>query len=154
MNKSTIIFIAIIYIASIAIINIFGMEMAIYNKDIAVSSILCINETDERIRVIENEGKSKVLYVEFTEPYDKDTAQGTYIQIQYRVLPDDASNKKITFVYDTTDSRFEFDKHNNGEYNGLVYFYKPAFIDVKIMSTDGRKVQTTIKLLAYPSQQS
>ena len=47
MNKITIIFIAIIFIGSIAIVNLFGMEMAVYNKEIPVTSILCINENDE-----------------------------------------------------------------------------------------------------------
>ena len=49
MNKITIIFIAIVFIGSIGIVNLFGMEMAIYNQDIPVTSILCINETEENV---------------------------------------------------------------------------------------------------------
>lgn len=149
MNKVTIIFISIIFIASIAIINLFGMEMAVYNKEIPVTSIVCINENDDNLKVVDKEGQSKILWVDFTGAYDKETNTGTYIQIQYRVFPDDASNKRITFVTDHGDTRYEFDKHSNGEYNGLVFFYKPAIIsDVKIMSTDGRKVYTTVTLIA------
>lgn len=149
MNKATIIFIAIIYIGSIAIINLFGMEMAVYNKEIPVSSIICINESDDNLRVIDKEGQSKTLWVDFTEAYDKNTNTGTYIQIKYRVLPDNASIKGVTFVCNHDNPRYEFDKHSNGEYTGLVFFYKPAIIsDVKIMSTDGRKVYTTVTLVA------
>jgi len=149
MNKITIIFISIVFVASIAIINLFGMKMAVYNKEIPVTNILCINETDEDLKVVDKPGQSKILWVDFTEAYDKETNTGTYIQIQYRVLPDDATIKGVTFVCDHNDPRYEFDKHSNGEYNGLVFFYKPAIIsDVKIMSKDGRKVYTTVTLVA------
>ena len=52
MRKSTIIFIAVIYIASIAVISLFGMKMSVYNEIIPVTSILCLNETDDNVEVI------------------------------------------------------------------------------------------------------
>lgn len=153
MNKITLILIAIVFVGSIAIVNLFGMEIAVYNKEVPVTSIICINESDENLKVVDKPGQSKILWVDFTEPFNKETNEGTYIQIKYRMLPDNATDKGVTFVCDHTDSRYEFDKHSNGEYNGLVFFYKPATIsNVKIMSTDGRRVFTTITLIARVNQ--
>lgn len=149
MNKATLILIAIVFIGSIALINLFGMEMSVYNEDIPVTSILCINESDERVSVISKPNQTLQLKTTFTDAYDKETNEGTFIQIQYRVLPDNASNKKVKFIFDEKDTRFEFyQNEDSGEYTGLVLFYKPASVPVTIMSADGRKVIKKIILRA------
>lgn len=153
MNKATLIIIAIVFIGSIALINLFGMEMSVYNEDIPVASILCINESDERVQVIDRPNQDLQLKTTFTEAYNKDTNEGTFIQIQYRVLPDNASNKKVKFSgFNESDSRYEFYKNEEtGEYTGLVLFYKPATVPVTITSTDGRRVVKKVILRVLPN---
>jgi len=147
MKKSTVIFIAIIYLSSIAIISFFGMKIAVYNEIIPVTAIECINETDENVEVTYSDDK-KILKVPFTEPANIEEISGTMIQIQFRVLPDNASEKEVKFVY-SENERVYFYKNENGEETGLVLFSGKANIRVTIMSTDGRRVMTEITLWAY-----
>ena len=149
MRKSTIIFIVVIYIASIAAISLFGMKMSVYNEFIPVTSILCLNETENGVEVINGEDNNTILKTKFTEPYDKNTQTGTMIQLYWRVEPDNASVKNVKFVYDENNSRVEFYKTEDGEYTGLVLFYKKSMIDVTIMSTDGRRIYKEVSLWAY-----
>ena len=148
MKKSTIMFIVVIYIASITIISLFGMKMSVYNEFIPVTSILCLNETEDGVEVI-NSNHSTILKTKFEEPYDKATQTGTMIQLYWRVEPDNASVKNVKFIYDENNSRVEFYQTEDGEYTGLVLFYKKSMIDVKIMSTDGRRVYKEVTLWAY-----
>lgn len=148
MRKSTIIFIVVIYIASIAAISLFGMKMSVYNELIPVTSILCLNETDENVEVIEDD-ENTIIRTKFEDPYDKTTQTGTMIQLLWRVEPDNASVKDVKFIYDENNHRVEFYKTEDGEYTGLVLFYKKSMIDVKIMSTDGRRIYKEVTLWAY-----
>lgn len=148
MRKSTIIFIVVIYIASIAAISLFGMKMSVYNELIPVTSILCLNETDENVEVINNDDNT-IIRTKFDTPYDKTTQTGTMIQLLWRVEPDNASVKDVKFIYDENNTRVEFYKTEEGEYTGLVLFYKKSMIDVKIMSTDGRRIYKEVTLWAY-----
>ena len=101
MKKSTIIMIAIVYIASIVFISLFGMRAIIFEEVIPVTKVECINVSDERVTVTESNG-SKVLNIPFTEPGTLDengSPQGTFVYINVRVYPDNATNQNIIFVY-------------------------------------------------------
>ena len=148
MKKSTIILIVIIYISSILVISLFGMKMSVYNEFIPVSAILCLNNTDENIERIDSEDNI-IIKIKFTSPYDINSGKGTKFQIYWRVMPDNATIKNVKFLYDESNSRLEFYKTEDGEYTGLVLFYNKTISTVKISSTDGRKVYTTITLWAY-----
>ena len=51
MKKSTLVVIAIIYVASIVIISLFGMKAVVYNEVIPVTQIECLNQTDSNSEV-------------------------------------------------------------------------------------------------------
>jgi len=97
MKKSTIMFIVVIYIASITVISLFGMKMSVYNEFIPVTSILCLNETEDGVEVI-NDNDNLILKTKFETPYDKATQTGTMIQLYWRVEPDNASVKDVKFL--------------------------------------------------------
>lgn len=139
MKKATLIVIGIIYLASIVIISVFGLKSVIYNEVIPVTSIECLNETDENSTVTISDGK-KLIKVPFTEPGDPETLTGTMVQLTWRVLPDNATTKNVRFVYDTNLTRVNFIKDDEGNELGLILFTGPTLLDVKIVSTDGTRV--------------
>ena len=57
MKKSTFILILIIFIASIPIINFFGLNAKVYDEVVNVSAIECINTSDEYSTVSTNKNK-------------------------------------------------------------------------------------------------
>lgn len=148
MKKSTLIIILIIYVASIAIINFFGMSVKLYDEVINVTAVECINKTDKNTEVIESTDK-KILKVKFTEPANATDLTGTMLQLQWRVLPDNATVKDVQFVYNTQNTRVEFYEDEKGRKTGLMLFSGPTMLDVRIMSTDGLRKYADVLVWVY-----
>ena len=147
MKKSTLIMIAIVYIASIVIISIFGMKSVVYNEVIPVTKIECLNVTDDKTEV-EYDGDTNVISVQYKRPGNAEILSGTMVQLSWRVLPDNASNKKVKFVHNQT-TRAEFVKDEAGNEVGLILFTGKVVLNIKIMSTDGTQVFEEIVVWAY-----
>ncbi len=142
MKKSTLIIILVIYVASIAAINFFGLSVKVYDKIINVTSVECINRDDEERGIIVSEEEyGKYISVKFTEP-------GMLFALEWRTFPDNATNKDVQFVYDKTSQRFEFMKDDFGRETGRILIYKPVQFSVSIMSCDGtlKKADVTISV--------
>lgn len=151
MNKATVILIAVIYVASIVFISLFGMRAIVYIEVVPVTRVECINTTDEKVTVYESNG-TKVLSLPFTTPGEINqygNAEGTYLQLYWRVYPDNASNKEVRFVYNTDLTRFEFVKDGEGNDLGLILFNGPTTFSLSIMATDGTRVSDTILIDVY-----
>lgn len=149
MKKSTIILIAIVYIASIVVISVLGLKAKIYDEIFSVTSIECLNETDDNVYVEEYNGK-KVINIQYEGEGNMETLEGTMVQLVYRVLPDNATNKKVKFVYNETLTRIHFVKDDKGNDLGLVLFTGTGIFNVRIMATDGSQVYTDIVINVYP----
>lgn len=150
MKKTTTILIAIVFVASVAIISFFGMRIKVYNQIVPVTQIECLNKNDEQLNIrVKESNNTTIIQTRFTTPADVVSQSGTMIQLYWRVLPDDATTKDVMFVYDKTNTRATIFKNENGEETGLVLFYKPCILDVKIMSTDGRRIIKEITVAAY-----
>lgn len=153
MKKIAIILIGIIYISSIAIISIFGVKSVIYDEKIPVTSIVCTNVTDNYTTVVENSHGEKVIKTPFTQAAkDENDTSGTKIQLTWKVLPDNASNKNVKFIYPESTS-YTFVKNIHGDEVGLITFYNAALFNVTIQSTDGTKISTVAIIWAMPSEQ-
>ena len=141
MKKSSIILISIVYVASIIMISVFGLRSVVYNEVIPVQQIECINETKSGINVGQTSTGIKTIIANFNSSSDKT------LTLEWRVLPDNASNKNVLFVYDPN-SAFEFLKDENGKEIGQIKFKSSVITSVKIMAEDGSKVFTEIRIRA------
>lgn len=140
MKKATLMLIAVVYVASIVVISVLGLKSVVYNRVVPVQKIECINEPDENVDVAYQDGK-KLIKVKYIDT-------NTMIQLYWRVLPDDATNNEVRFVYDRNSSRVHFEKIN-GKENGLVFFSGKVVLNVRIMAADGSRVYTEVVLWAY-----
>ena len=102
MKKSVVILIAIIYVASIALVTFFGLKHNSFFEDVLVTNI---EITNKGISYDENNLKYVVV----------PKGQQTY-KIEYKVSPDNAVNKAVTFVTDKDNPFATVDE------NGLVTF--------------------------------
>lgn len=141
MKKSSIILISIVYIASIVFISVFGLRSVVYNEVIPVQKVECINETANGVTVGQTSTGIKTIIVNFGQSSNKT------LTLEWRVLPDNASNKNVQFVYDSN-SAFEFLKDEQGKEIGQIVFKKSVITTVKIMAEDGSKVFTEIRIRA------
>ena len=167
MKKVIILVIGLIYVASIAVVNFFGLEVQVFEGTTYVSEI-----TVDRVRVLNPDAETdfvepdanlvngKKLYrIEFTpapegEPYTdapESIAQNpNAVFLDLLFSPNDADNKKVSFVYDeaaTAGKAVFFEEEHT------VVFLKPGqLISLTVKAEDGSNVQTSILLLALPAQ--
>ena len=160
MKKTIIIIILAIYIASIAIVNFFGLEIKVFDgityvTDIQCESITVQNENPITIESLYSIGGKKLFEFDFIPapedaPYTDDDESiiknPNAVQINYEVFP---------HLADDTSVKFEFDKTANEgvvvfhELSRTFVFLKPnRMVDITIRATDGSNVSIHIKLIA------
>lgn len=131
MKKSVVIIIALIYIASIALVSFFGLQFKVFEEVISVERVEITNEGQKYGG--ENIGDYVVIY-----PNEK--GEWRY-QIQYRVFPDNASNTDVDFAYEEV-------SYASIDENGVVVFTSPGTFRVKVVATDGSNCEDTITIIA------
>ena len=132
MKKSVIVLIFLIYLASIVFINIFGMKILSYDEQIYASSIECIN-TDMNLH---SSGEYKWVMLNYTD--------GLTYTIEHRVYPENATNRKATYIYDTENPNISINK------NGVCTFSNITSSDVftvTLKTSDGTNKTAIIKFV-------
>ena len=117
MKKSVVILIAVIYVASIAVVTFFGLKHNTFFDDIPLEKVEIVNEGIRYTR----DGQKYIVI----EP-----GQDTF-QIEYIVSPDDAVNKNVNFIIDEQSTIATVDE------NGLVTFNKMGSVIVYVVADDG-----------------
>lgn len=134
MKKSVIIIIGVIYIASIVLIGFLGMKITSYDEIFYVNKIECINEN-----AVEKEDGSKSI--EFI--YDENLPpEENVVQIFWKVYPEDATNRRVEFMYDKESKVGYVDN------NGRVWLKRVGTLTVQIKSTDGSNIIQIVKIIS------
>ena len=133
MKKSVVVLIAVIYVTSVALVSFFGLKAKMYIDKVYVESIEIL-DPDGRIK-IDEEGNPYVTIV------PDENGERKY-QIQYRVYPDNASSKEVSFNYDKQNTNVTIDE------NGVVTFKKKGSVIVYIKATDGSGVDAQLEITA------
>ena len=132
MKKSVVILIALIYIASIALVSFFGLQFKVFNEIIYSSKIELLNEDIK----IDKNGMPYALA-------EKGEDGIWRYQLSYRVHPDNVTNSAVTYSYDNQNNTVSVDE------NGVVTFTKKGVVTVEILPKDGSpEVSATIKIWA------
>ena len=132
MKKSVIVLIFLIYLASIVFINIFGMKILSHDEQVYATSIECINEDMKP----HSSGEYKWVMLDYVE--------GLTYTIEHRVYPENATNSKATYIYDTDNPSLSINK------NGVCTFSNITSSDVftvTLKTSDGTNKSTVIKFI-------
>ena len=136
MKKSVIILIALIYVASVALVSFFGLQFKVFEEVIPVEKVEITNQVDDY-----NETWGD--YVVITQPNEKGEVR---YQINYRVYPENATNSKVSFSYQATpEGCATIDEF------GVVSFNSPGMIKVFVITTDGGDAQDTLTVISTVS---
>ena len=114
MKKSVVILIALIYVASIALVGFLGLKANTYNEVVYVESIEILSSYS----VDRHTGDKFITFM----PQGDERS----IQINARCLPDDASDKNIVFTLDKTCTVATVDG------NGLLTFVEDVSVPVSV----------------------
>ena len=132
MKKSVVIIIALIYLVAIALVSFFGLQFKVFEQIIPVERIEILNEG-----LKENATWGKYVVIQ-------KNAEGEWkYQIDYRVYPDDATDTRVSFSYDS-----QAHPGVSIDETGVVTFTTSDMVKVKIISMDGGNVETTITIIA------
>ena len=103
------------------------------------------NKTENNIQVEEVSG-TKTIYMQYVGEGNVEEQTGTILQLECRVLPDNATNKEVRYVY----SRDQYPQVEiyqiNGRETGTIIFRGPALLSLRIYSTDGTNVYTEVTI--------
>ena len=157
MKKIIVLIILAVYIASIAVVNFFGLEVKVFDTVTYVSSIQCDTITfhGDNSKVItpsQYTGKDKntpqfvfdfippPAGTEYTADPESIVSNPNVVEINYEVMP---------HLADITDVKFEYDKDAGvavyNEQYGYFIFLKPnRSLTVTVKAIDGSNVSTTI----------
>ena len=116
MKKSVVILIGLIYVASILVVTFFGLKHNTFFDDIVVENVEIINEG--------------IRYTRDGQKYIVISPGETTFQIEYKVTPEDAVNKIVSFVIDSQNSIATVDE------NGLVTFSDIGSVIVYVVADD------------------
>ena len=89
------------------------------------------------------------ITIKFDKPANKNLMTGTMLQLDLRVLPDNATKKELSFTSTASDEEVEFFTDESGKQTGLILFYEPTSIfEVFVKSTDNSNVTLRLKIWA------
>ena len=130
MKKPVVILIALIYIASVALVSFFGLQYKVFEEVIPVERIEITNEGQ---KYSETQGDYLVIY--------PDENGERRVKIDYHVYPDNATNTAVDFAYE------EREGVTVDEF-GVVTFSKSGLIKVRVIATDGSNAEDTLLIVA------
>lgn len=144
MKKSTLIMIGIIYIASIIIVSIFGLKAVMYDVVVPVTKVeIGILEQQDNVYMYERNG-TKIIQVEYIGAGDVNTLEGTVLQLQVRVYPDNATDKSVKYMFDRESNPFVTMHTLDERETGAVVFSGIGSFEMRVYSTDGTNIYDTV----------
>lgn len=132
MKKSVVIIIALIYVASIALVSFFGLAFNVFEEIVYVNAIEILNDDVEQIEGVD--------YCDCFVVIEPDENGIIKYQIEYRVYPDKATNKGVNFVYDEQTAAAE--GITVDEYGVVTFSKTGTSITIKLIPKDGSDVSS------------
>lgn len=161
MKKTMVIIILVVFIASIAIVNFFGLEIKVFDGITYVEKIECNSITVQNENPVtltpQRELNDIPLFVfefipssdgEYTTDEESIIKNPNAVQINYEVFPHIADETGVVFEYDQSSNIAVFH-----EFSRTFTFIKPNKIfTITVRSTDGSNKSTTISVIGIPKK--
>ena len=133
MKKSVVILIALVYVASIALVSFFGLQFKVFNEEVYVDGIAVQNEGQKA-----NDTFGSYVTVSLSQ-------NNTYV-IDTRISPDNATNKKINYTAEPS-----IEGCASVDENGVVTLNQSGtFVKIMMTPADGSDVQTSLTIVIMP----
>ena len=163
MKKTIVLIILAVYIASIAVVNFFGLQVRIFDGVTYVTGIQCESITfhgqnSQEIIATLKPGKDPMFVFDFIpstgDPYTKDPESieknPNVIQLNYVVQPLVADDSVVKFEYDMNSDIAVYNEH----YGYFIFLQPDHEFYITIRATDGSNVSTRIIIFARDPQQN
>ena len=157
MKKTIIIIILLLYIASIVIVNFFGLEIKIFDgvtyvQSIEISNVKLLHEVNIDITPKHYQGFDEAWYefefvpnadgIKYTKENYSEILNPNAIFIDCAVYPHDADEPSVDFLYDTNNHKVFF----NESKRTFVFLQDNVTLKITIKSQDGSNKTTSLYL--------
>ena len=155
MKKTIVLIILAVYIASIAVVNFFGLQVRIFDGVTYVSRIDCESVRGKNGELIKPtkylDGNVPLFVFDFippdpANPYTTDPESllknNNVIQINYEIWPHLATERSVRFEYDEHAGYAVYHELSNS----FIFLKGGVVLDVTIRATDGSNVCTKIAI--------
>ena len=164
MKKTIIILILAVYIASIAIVNFFGLEIKVFDGITYVTGIQCdtvtfLGANGEELYPTQYTGPNSdvpLFVFDFIPPSENDpytsedeslVKNPNVVRLNYEILPHLATDTGVKYEYDESAGVAVFH-----ELSHSFIFLKPGkIVTITIRATDGSNVESKISIMARSS---
>lgn len=160
MKKTVVVIILAVYIASIAVVNFFGLEIKQYDGETYIGSIEITNayflgKNNQTLSYITDAAGNITYTFDFIPPaegtvYDQEDEHNyNMIQLEYMLMSKDGlpmaldDDSMVKYIYDEKAGNIFY--HNG---TGSFVFMRPGMVTITLTSTDGHGAQTRIQILA------
>ena len=144
MKKTTLILIGIIYIASIIIVSVFGLNAVVYKVNVPVTKVeISVIDEQDYVYMYERHG-SKIIQVEYIGEGNAETLEGTVVQLVTRVYPDNATNKEVKYMFDRDANPYITMHTIDDRETGAMIITGVGTFEMRVYSTDGTNVYDSV----------
>ncbi len=126
MRKSALLIVAVIFLASVIVMGLFGMAFTSYKENIYAESIVILDQDGNVIP------ENKIIYV------DSGTTEYTF---KVRVYPTDTTNKNVSFSLKTN-----YDGASISD-DGVITFTEERLTSIIVTTSDGSNIKETFHIL-------
>ena len=140
MRKATIIIIAAIYVASIVIVGVFGLQALIYNESQPITDIILPSTIEGKEVKLSSDGRGYTVVITYSE--------GLTIPIEFVPEPADSPSTievSITYQSGSEENPTAELTHDIGYF---LSFFKKGKITLTFRSTDNRKFTKVLSITA------
>lgn len=155
MKKTTIIAIFLVYLASILIVQFFGLQVMEmqgneYVSDIVVHSLTLTNRTEEQnkeVKTMQNDNPDidlsyafKYIKGDYTTDEESIASNPNRVKVNYEVKPYNAANKEVRFVYENNNVVFL-------EETSELVFLKKSGVTITLRASDASQVSLVLQII-------
>ncbi len=146
MKKATIILIAAIYVASIVVVGVFGLQALLYSEVNPITDFDLPDEIAGKQVKDTTDGKGKTVIIAYEE--------GLEVPIEYVPVPADSPSQveiEITYQSGTEENptaELSYDEVFGKKVNYFVKFFKKGKVTITFRSLDNSKFSKTLNITA------
>ena len=146
MKKSVIITIIVIYVLAIVVVGFIGLKMKVYDEQKYVEKIECISDGYKDYDPNTETGLAKI-HAGYIGYIKKDYKSGLKVEIKCRITPDNATHKKLEYIYDENSTIYKLTTNSDG--TATIEFLTGGVATIIIRSTDSKQTQIKIEVSAF-----
>ena len=140
MRKATIIIIAAIYVASIVIVGVFGLQALIYNESQPITDFIFPSQIEGKDVKLTSDGKGYTVVISYRDDL--------YIPIEFTPVPADSPSEVEVYISYQSGTEEHPTAELQHDIGYFLKFFKKGKVTITVRSTDNSKFSKELSITA------